>query len=120
MGKFIYKKHIREGKLSHEEQLKNAFAALERAEMTGDVRTGELALAAIDILNAEKEKLQENLGMGVIASAKLAIKSMPQSDMYIKSLENDIRINGEGGYEDFGIDDWVEDYSEFIIDKLDS
>tara|TARA_R110000803_G_scaffold121823_2_gene189919 strand:+ start:153 stop:515 length:363 start_codon:yes stop_codon:yes gene_type:complete len=120
MGKFIYKKHIRESKLSHEEQLKIAFDALDNAEMTGDIRTAELALAVIDMLNDGEEKLQERLETGVIGSAKSALKSMPMSDVYIKSLESDVEKHGEGGYEGFENDDWIEDYSEFIVDKLDS
>ena len=119
-------KSLDEGKLSsYEEQLKIAFDALDKAEMTGDIRKGELALAAIDLINDEidsyfKSKLQEQPETGVISSAKLALKSMPMSDVYIKSLESDVEKNGDSGYVDFRKDDWVEDYSEFIVDKLDS
>ncbi len=113
-------KSLDEGKLSHEEQLKIAFDALDNAEMTGDIRTAELALAFIDMLNDGEEKLQERLETGVIGSAKSALKAMPMSDVYIKSLESDVEKNGDSGYVDFRKDDWVEDYSEFIVDKLDS
>ena len=113
-------KSLDEGKLSHEEQLKIAFDALDNAEMTGDIRTAELALAFIDMLNDGEEKLQERLETGVIGSAKSSLKSMPMSDVYIKSLESDVEKHGEGGYEGFENDDWIEDYSEFIVDKLDS
>ncbi len=120
MDNFDLKKDLAEGKLSHEEQLKIAFDALDNAEMTGDIRTAELALAFIDMLNDGEEKLQERLETGVIGSAKSALKSMPMSDVYIKSLESDVEKHGEGGYEGFENDDWIEDYSEFIVDKLDS
>ena len=113
-------KSLDEGKLSHEEQLKIAFDALDNAEMTGDIRTAELALAFIDMLNDGGEKLQERLETGVIGSAKSALKAMPMSDVYIKSLESDVEKNGDSGYVDYKKDDWVEDYSEFIVDKLDS
>ncbi len=119
-------KSLDEGKLSsYEKQLEIAFDALDKAEMTGDIRKGELALAAIDLINDEidshfKSKLQEQPETGVISSAKLALKSMPMSDVYIKSLESDVEKNGDSGYVDFRKDDWVEDYSEFIVDKLDS
>ena len=119
-------KSLDEGKLSsYEKQLEIAFDALDKAEMTGDIRKGELALAAIDLINDEidshfKSKLQEQPETGVISSAKLALKSMPMSDVYIKSLESDVEKHGEGGYEGFENDDWIEDYSEFIVDKLDS
>ena len=119
-------KSLDEGKLSsYEKQLEIAFDALDKAEMTGDIRKGELALAAIDLINDEidshfKSKLQEQPETGVISSAKLALKAMPMSDVYIKSLESDVEKNGDSGYVDFRKDDWVEDYSEFIVDKLDS
>ena len=119
-------KSLDESKISsYEKQLKIAYDALEKAEKDGDVRKGELALAAIDLINDEidsyfKSKLQEQPEIGVIGSAKLALKAMPMSDVYIKSLESDVEKNGEGGYVDFRKDDWVEDYSEFIVDKLDS
>ena len=119
-------KSLDEGKLSsYEKQLKIAFDALDKAEMTGDIRKGELALAAIDLINDEidsyfKSKLQEQPETGVISSAKLALKSMPMSDVYIKSLKGDVEKNGDSGYVDYKKDDWVEDYSEFIVDKLDS
>ena len=119
-------KSLDEGKLSsYEKQLEIAFDAYEKAERDGDIRKGELALAAIDLINDEidshfKSKLQEQPETGVISSAKSALKAMPMSDVYIKSLESDVEKNGDSGYVDFRKDDWVEDYSEFIVDKLDS
>ena len=119
-------KSLDEGKLSsYEKQLKIAYDALEKADLDGDIRKKELALAAIDLINDEidsyfKSKLQEQPEIGVIGSAKLALKAMPMSDVYIKSLESDVEKNGDSGYVDFRKDDWVEDYSEFIVDKLDS
>ena len=119
-------KSLDEGKLSsYEKQLKIAYDALEKANLDGDIRKGELALAAIDLINDEidshfKAKLQEQPETSVVNSAKLALKAMPMSDVYIKSLESDVEKNGDSGYVDFRKDDWVEDYSEFIVDKLDS
>ena len=119
-------KSLDESKISsYEKQLKIAYDALEKAEKDGDIRGGELALAAIDSINGEidsyfRSKLSEQLETNVVNTAKLALKSMPMSDVYIKSLESDVEKNGEGGYVDFRKDDWVEDYSEFIVDKLDS
>ena len=119
-------KSLDESKISsYEKQLKIAYDALEKAEKDGDVRKGELALAAIDLINDEIDsyfgsKLQEQSETSVVDSAKSALKTMPMSDVYIKSLESDVEKNGEGGYVDFRKDDWVEDYSEFIVDKLDS
>ena len=119
-------KSLDEGKLSsYEKQLKIAYDALEKANLDGDIRKEELALAAIDLINDEidfhfKAKLQEQPETSVVNSAKLTLKAMPMSDVYIKSLESDVEKNGDSGYVDFRKDDWVEDYSEFIVDKLDS
>jgi len=68
----------------------------------------------------KKPVVNERLGMEIIDIAKLALKSVPQLDIYIKSLENDINLNGTSGYEDFEMEDWGEDYSEFISDKMGS
>ena len=119
-------KSLDEGKISsYEKQLKIAYDALEKAELDGDIRGGELALAAIDLINDEidshfKAKLQEQPETSVVDSAKSALKAMPMLDVYIQSLESDIEKNGEDGYVDFGVEDFIEDYSEFMIDKLDS
>jgi len=119
-------KSLDESKISsYEKQLKIAYDALEKAEKDGDIRGGELALAAIDSINGEIDsyfglKLQEQSETSVVDSAKSALKAMPMLDVYIQSLESDIEKNGEDGYVDFGVEDFVEDYSEFIIDKLDS
>ena len=43
---------IQEG-ASKEDQLKIAYAALEKAEMSGDIKGAELALAAIDLINGD-------------------------------------------------------------------
>jgi hypothetical protein len=39
--------------------------------------------------------------------------------VYVKSLVNDIRINGLGGYKNFSEDDFIADYEEYIGDKMD-
>ena len=60
-------------------------------------------------------------GGDIISVAKSILKDQPMDiNNYLNSLRNDIRLNGSEGYIEFGDDDWVEDYSEFIVDKLDS
>jgi hypothetical protein len=61
--------------------------------------------------------LEENRNMNVIDKAKEALKGKMNLDVYIKSLENDIRLNGEKSYEDYSLDDFVEDYDNYIQDK---
>ena len=57
---------IQEG-ASKEDQLKIANAALEKAEMSGDIRGAELALAAIDLINGN---ISESEDMGLIDTLK--------------------------------------------------
>ena len=44
-----------------EDQLKTAYAALEKAEMDGDIRKQELALAAIDLINGDMNESKKPL-----------------------------------------------------------
>ena len=37
---------------------------------------------------------------------------------YVKSLVNDIRINGVEQYKDFDEDDILEDFQEYLADKM--
>ena len=49
--------------------------------------------------------------------AKDALEGQPNLDIYLDSLKNDIRLNGSEGYIEFGDDDWVEDYEEYMADR---
>jgi len=40
-------------------------------------------------------------------------------DAYKKSLANDIRINGKEQYADYSVEDFIEDYENYIQDRLD-
>ena len=40
--------------------------------------------------------------------------------VYVKSLVNDIRLNGVDQYKDFSEDDIIEDFEEYIADKMNS
>jgi len=55
----------------------------------------------------------------VIAKAKSALKGKSNLKTYIDSLTNDIRLNGDDAYTDYGDDDWVEDFDNYIYDKSD-
>ena len=56
--------------------------------------------------------------MSVVDKAKKALKGKMNLDVYIKSLENDIRLNGKESYEDYSLEDFVEDYDNYIQDKV--
>ncbi len=53
----------------------------------------------------------------MIVKAQTALKGKPELNMYMSSLTNDIRLNGEDAYLDYENEDWVEDYDEYIADK---
>ena len=40
--------------------------------------------------------------------------------VYVKSLVNAIRLEGVDDYTDFSEDDFIEDYENFMADKMDS
>jgi len=40
--------------------------------------------------------------------------------LYVDSLKNDIRLNGREQYENFTIEDFVEDFNEFVNNKMSS
>ena len=54
---------------------------------------------------------------GVVDKAKKALKGKMNLDVYVKSLENDIRLNGEESYEDYSLEDFVEDYDNYTQNK---
>ena len=54
---------------------------------------------------------------GAVDKAKKALKGKMNLDVYIKSLENDIRLNGEESYEDYSLEDFVEDYDNYTQNK---
>ena len=58
----------------------------------------------------------------VVRDAEMALKGEhgPHVEMYIDSLTNDIRLNGDEAYEDYNEEDWKEDFDQYIMDKMDS
>jgi len=67
----------------------------------------------------EEDSVDENLeeAKGAVSRAKAALKGEPNLDVYIDSLENDIRLNGEKDYEDYSDEDFKEDFKNYIADK---
>ena len=57
-----------------------------------------------------------------INDAEIALKGehVPHVEMYIDSLANDIRLNGDKSYDDYNEEDWKEDFDQYIMDKMDS
>lgn len=58
----------------------------------------------------------------VISQAFFQLQDEPNMllNQYKKSLANDIRLNGPGQYEDFTVEDFIEDYQNYTQDKMSS
>jgi hypothetical protein len=54
------------------------------------------------------------------AMFKLQDEPKEMVDAYKKSLTNDIRLNGKESYADFSVEDFIEDYNEYVNDKMDA
>jgi len=54
-----------------------------------------------------------------VRDAEEALEGEPNLDVYIDSLTNDIRLNGDDAYLDYGDDDWKEDFDNYIADRMD-
>ena len=52
------------------------------------------------------------------AEKSLELEYTPHVEVYLKSLANDIRLNGDKAYEDYNEEDWQEDFQNFIYDKM--
>ena len=65
------------------------------------------------------EKFLNESKINVIAMASDALKDEPNLQVYLDSLENDIRLNGSEDYETYTPDDWEEDFENYMADKMD-
>ena len=64
-----------------------------------------------------EEDTIEEAAKDIIGVAKSVLRDMPHLDIYIDSLRNDIRLNGEESYSGFSAEDFEEDYDNYIADK---
>ena len=53
----------------------------------------------------------------VLAIIKDANATNPEVQAYIDSLTNDIKLNGKEAYADYEIDDYIEDFKNYVADK---
>jgi len=69
-----------------------------------------------------KKFLKENTVEKVMSQAMFKLQDEPKEmlDAYKKSLANDIRLNGKEQYEDYSVEDFIEDYENYIGDKMGS
>ena len=69
---------------------------------------------------------EENMDNKVVGDTSTAVRDAEEAlegesnlDVYIDSLTNDIRLNGDDAYLDYGDDDWEEDFDNYIADRMD-
>ena len=106
----VYIKDMNQIKESNkEEQLKNAYAALDKAEQDGDIRKQELALAAIDLIKGD---LKENNIEEMTGETFNRIDGLTNQNLKAQFLDKFSEI-----YEDILEDDNMFDVSD-IIDYL--
>ena len=72
----------------------------------------------------DAEEMNENIEEGemdkVMSQAMFKLQDEPKDmvDAYKASLTNDIRLNGPGQYADYTVEDFIEDYNNYIQDKM--
>ena len=69
-----------------------------------------------------KKFLNENSVEKVMSQAFFKLQDEPKEMLsaYKASLANDIRLNGQDAYANYSVEDFVEDYENYIADKMDS
>ena len=76
-----------------------------------------------DYMTEWKAFLNESNGLDkVMSQAFFKLQDEPKEMLsaYKASLTNDIRLNGPDSYADFTVEDFIEDYENYIGDKMDS
>jgi hypothetical protein len=86
-------------------------------ERLAGIGEGAMQSGEADLEAGEKGTHLAEDDKNVMSVAKSALEGEPHLDMYIKSLKNDIRLNGEEQYNDYSKEDFVEDYNNYVADK---
>ena len=88
-----------------------------------DLEEGNFNTKWNKFLNEEEDEFKSAANfMNVMSQAFFKLQDQPKEmlDAYKDSLANDIRLNGPGTYADYSVEDFVEDYENYIADKMDS
>lgn len=70
-----------------------------------------------DVFNGMKKATLKESASGSLRRKLSSIGSDSEIDLYMKSLANDIRLNGKEQYADWTIEDYMEDFQEYIADR---
>ena len=88
----------------------------------GAMQPGEADLEAgqtgnMDAYTEEIKGGKVSMKDAVLAIIKDTSATNPEIQMYVDSLTNDIKLNGKEAYADYEVDDYIEDFKEFIGNK---
>ena len=87
---------------------------------TGDKFAGmeESSDSSTKKLTKQKKIMSEaTLKDAIISILKDTNATNPEVQMYVDSLTKDIKLNGKEAYADYEIDDYIEDFKNYIADK---
>ena len=90
----------------------------EAAKIAGSIAAKKAAGAG----KGPTAKQKKRMSKGILKDVVLAIikdtnATNPEVQMYIDSLTNDIKLNGKEAYANYEIDDYIEDFKNYISDK---
>jgi len=93
----------------------------ELKELEGGIFSSAPDQVAEDYSTKWKNFLNENTVEKVMSQAMFKLQDEPKEmlDAYKASLANDIRLNGQDAYADYSVEDFIEDYENYIADKMD-
>jgi hypothetical protein len=91
------------------------------SELEGGIFSSAPDQVAEDYSTKWKNFLNENTVEKVMSQAMFKLQDEPKEmlDAYKASLANDIRLNGQDAYADYSVEDFIEDYENYIADKMD-
>ena len=90
----------------------------EAAKIAGSIAAKKAAGAGKGPTAKQKKRMSEGMLKDVVlAIIKDTNATNPEVQMYIDSLTKDIKLNGKESYSDYEIDDYIEDFKNYISDK---
>ena len=90
----------------------------EAAKIAGSIAAKKAAGAGKGPTAKQKKRMSEGILKDVVlAIIKDTNATNPEVQMYIDSLTNDIKLNGKESYSDYEIDDYIEDFKNYVADK---
>ena len=90
----------------------------EAAKIAGSIAAKKAAGAGKGPTAKQKKRMSEGILKDVVlAIIKDTNATNPEVQMYIDSLTNDIKLNGKEAYANYEIDDYIEDFKNYVADK---